>query len=60
MVKSNASTLDPQTGELCEDAPSVDTVCAGKGPCTADKCSIFNSGENDKCGEFLFFDLNCE
>jgi hypothetical protein len=39
------------SGGLCEDAPSVDTVCADKGPCTADKCNVWSWGVRDCPGE---------
>lgn len=55
-VKAGASC--PNSSCVAADFTSSGACC--ELPCSDDKCSIFNSDENTKCGEFLFFDQNCE
>ena len=54
VVKTTAPSA--LSGGLCEDSPSEDTVCASKGPCTADKCNTWfwfgkDSGDCPEAGE---------
>jgi len=59
VVKSTAP--GDLSGGLCEDAPSEDTACADKGPCTADKCNSWAWGDHgERCETGVWWDTYCD
>jgi hypothetical protein len=59
LVKTTAPSA--LSGGLCEDAPSEDTVCADKGPCTADKCNSWAWGNHgERCETGVLWDTYCD
>jgi hypothetical protein len=66
VVKTTAPSA--LSGGLCENSPSEDTVCASKGPCTADKCNTWSWGGDcpkagtcgDKCETGVWWDTYCD